>query len=118
MRRLQEEVPGGPQFVTTANFRALKRYNNSDSYAIGVGHLSDRIAGGGPLRASFPPDRYGLRKADRIALQKGLTANGFDIGTADGVIGPKTREAISAYQRRQGLAATGDPSLELLRRLS
>ncbi|MCA2009412.1 lytic murein transglycosylase [Tritonibacter mobilis] len=110
--------PGGPQFVTTANFRALKRYNNSDSYAIGVGHLSDRIAGGGPLRASFPPDRYGLRKADRIALQKGLTANGFDIGTADGVIGPKTREAISAYQRRQGLAATGDPSLELLRRLS
>jgi membrane-bound lytic murein transglycosylase B len=110
--------PGGPEFVTTGNFRALKRYNNSDSYAIGVGHLSDRIAGGGPLRASFPPDRYGLRKADRIALQKGLTANGFDIGAADGVIGPKTREAISTYQRRQGIAVTGDPSLELLRRLN
>ena len=38
--------PGGPRFATTANFRVIKRYNNSDAYAIGVGHLSDRIASG------------------------------------------------------------------------
>ncbi|KUP92961.1 lytic murein transglycosylase [Tritonibacter horizontis] len=110
--------PGGPRFYTTGNFRAIKRYNNSDSYAIGVGHLADRIAGGPPLRAGFPPDRYGLTKDDRIALQQGLTANGFDIGHADGVIGPKTREAISAFQNRKGLPVTGDPSLALLRQLS
>lgn len=108
---------GGPKFSTTANFRALKRYNNSDAYAIGVGHLSDRIAGSGPLRGSFPPDKYGLTKDDRIALQRGLTSSGFGTGGADGVIGPKTREAISAYQQRQGLPVTGEPSLELLRRL-
>ena len=109
--------PGGPRFTTTANFRAIKRYNNSDAYAIGVGHLADRIAGGGPLRADFPPDSYGFTKDDRIALQRGLTARGFDAGGADGVFGDKTRSAISAFQRSQGLPVTGEPSLDLLRRL-
>ncbi|MGX9354537.1 lytic murein transglycosylase [Roseobacteraceae bacterium S113] len=107
--------PGGPRFATTANFRAIKRYNNSDSYAIGVGHLADRIAGGGPIRASFPPDRYGLTKDDRIALQRGLNRAGFDVGEADGIIGSKTRAAIESFQRRRGLPVTGDPSPELLR---
>ncbi len=109
--------PGGPKFSVTSNFRVIKRYNNSDSYAIGVGHLADRIGGGGPLKGSFPPDEYGLTKEDRIALQKGLTAKGFDTGGSDGVIGPNTRKAIRAYQSSLGLPATGDPSVELLRSL-
>ena len=109
--------PGGPRFTTTANFRAIKRYNNSDAYAIGVGHLADRIAGGGPLQASFPPDRYGLTKDDRIALQRGLMRRGFDTGGADGVIGSRTTAAIEAFQRARGLAVTGTPSQALLRAL-
>mgnify|MGYP003123917343 CR=1 FL=1 len=109
--------PGGPRFVVTQNFRAIKRYNNSDSYAIGVGHLADRIAGGGPLRGEFPPDATGLTKSDRVALQQKLTARGFDTEGADGVIGPKTHPAISAYQASRGLAVTGEPSLALLRSL-
>ncbi|MCG7629125.1 lytic murein transglycosylase [Epibacterium sp. MM17-32] len=108
---------GGPRFSVTANFRALKRYNNSDAYAIGVGHLADRIAGGPPLRGSFPPDQYGLTKDDRIALQRKLTAAGFDTGGTDGVIGPNTRDALRAYQQRTGMPVTGDPSPELLRQL-
>jgi lytic murein transglycosylase len=108
---------GGPKFAVTENFRAIKRYNNSDAYAIGVGHLADRIGGGGPLRGSFPPDANGLTKANRIKLQERLTANGFDTGGADGVIGPNSEKAVSAYQASQGLTVTGKPSLELLRRL-
>lgn len=115
-RKLQPQA-GGPVFSVTSNFDVIKRYNNSDSYAIGVGHLADRIAGGGPLRASFPPDRYGLTKEDRILLQKRLTARGFDTGGADGVLGPKSRAAISAYQSSRGLAVTGDPSPALLNSL-
>lgn len=115
-RSLQPQQ-GGPVFTVTSNFNAIKRYNNSDSYAIGVGHLADRIAGGGPLRASFPPDKYGLTKDDRILLQKRLTARGFDTGGADGVLGPKSRAAISDYQSSRGLAATGDPSQALLNSL-
>ena len=113
---IQPQV-GGPRFAVTANFRAIKRYNNSDAYAIGVGHLSDRIAGGGPIRASFPPDQYGMQKADREQLQRRLTARGFDTDGTDGVIGPNSRTAIANYQRSIGQAATGDPSMELLRSL-
>ncbi|MEP3847571.1 MAG: lytic murein transglycosylase [Paracoccaceae bacterium] len=109
--------PGGPRFAVTGNFRAIKRYNNSDAYAIGVGHLADRIGGAGPLRTSFPPDANGLTKADRISLQKRLTAAGFDTDGADGVIGPNSKAAISAYQSSRGLVPTGEPSLELLRGL-
>lgn len=108
---------GGPQFATTANFRVIKRYNNSDAYAIGVGHLSDRIAGAGPLRGSFPPDANGLTKADRITLQQRLTARGFDTQGTDGVIGKNTESAIRAFQATQGLPITGQPSQALLQAL-
>lgn len=110
--------PGGPRFAVTRNFNVIKRYNNSDAYAIGVGHLADRIAGGPPLQTPFPPDENGLTKADRVALQEGLTAAGFDTGGVDGVIGPNSQEAIRAYQRSRGLQPTGVPSLDLLRMVS
>jgi len=108
---------GGPVFSVTGNFGAIKRYNNSDSYALGVGLLADRIGGAGPLRASFPPDANGMTKADRIALQQRLTALGYDTGGADGVIGARTRDAIRAWQASRGLPVTGEPSLALLRSL-
>ncbi|MEM0946259.1 MAG: lytic murein transglycosylase [Pseudomonadota bacterium] len=109
--------PGGPRFAVTRNFAVIKRYNNSDAYAIGVGHLADRIGGAGPLRTPFPPDRYGLTKDDRITLQTRLTARGFDTGGADGVIGPKSQDAIRAYQSSRGLPVTGTPSQALLQSL-
>ena len=109
--------PGGPRFDTTSNFRVIKRYNNSDAYAIGVGHLADRIGGAGPLRGSFPPDANGLTKADRITLQQRLTAGGFDTQGADGVIGRNTESAIRAYQANRGLPVTGTPSQVLLQSL-
>jgi lytic murein transglycosylase len=108
---------GAPYFLLTQNFAVILRYNNAQNYAIGVGHLSDRIAGGGPVQASFGPDATGLTKADRQALQQRLTAQGFDTGGSDGVIGAKTEAAISAYQASAGLPITGKPSLELLQRL-
>jgi lytic murein transglycosylase len=108
---------GGPYFLLTQNFAVILRYNNAQNYAIGVGHLSDRIAGGGPVQASFGPDATGMTKADRQELQQRLTARGFDTEGSDGVIGAKTEAAISAYQASAGLPVTGKPSLELLQRL-
>jgi membrane-bound lytic murein transglycosylase B len=109
--------PGGPRFNTTSNFRVIKRYNNSDAYAIGVGHLADRIGGAGPLRGSFPPDAHGLTKADRITLQQRLSARGFDTQGSDGVIGRNTESAIRAYQASRRLPVTGVPSQGLLQSL-
>ena len=108
---------GGPRFETTSNFRVIKRYNPSDAYAIGVGHLADRIGGAGPLRGSFPPDENGMTRDDRITLQRRLTALGFDTQGADGVIGRNTEAAIRAYQASRGLPETGTPSQSLLQSL-
>ena len=104
----------GPAFAVYRNFSVLLTYNNAINYGIGVGHLSDRLAGGGPLRGSFPPDANGLTLEDRKALQRSLNAAGFDVGEADGVIGSRTVAAIEAYQTRAGLPVTGTPSPALL----
>ena len=108
------EGMGGPAFMTFRNFTAITRYNNSESYVIGVGHLSDRILGRGPIRGNFPPDATGMTIENRKEMQRLLTAKGYDTEGADGVIGGKTRSAISAYQSNRGMAVTGEPSLDLL----
>lgn len=107
----------GPAFMVFRNFTVITRYNNAESYVIGVGHLADRIAGGPAIRGRFPPDAQGMTIENRKALQRALNRKGFDVGTADGVIGSKTTTAIEAYQRSQGLSVTGTPSLDLLKRL-
>ncbi len=108
---------GGPDLLLYANYNVILRYNNAQSYAIGVGHLSDRIAGAGALRASFGPDAAGMTIDQRRALQQRLASLGHDIGTPDGVIGAKTNAAISAYQAANGMAVTGQPSLGLLQKM-
>jgi len=105
---------GGVKFTVSPNFDVIKTYNNSDLYAIGVGHLADRIGGADPLQGSFPPDRNGLAKQDRLAIQRGLAARGYDVGTIDGVIGAKTEAAIRVFQQKQGLAVTGIATLQIL----
>lgn len=105
---------GGPAFTVTRNFDVLKTYNNSDFYALSVGHLADRLAGAGPLRGRFPPDANGLTRADRIGVQRALQARGYEVGTIDGVIGPLSEAAIRDFQAARGLAVTGRATPELL----
>lgn len=107
----------GPAFILWRNFTAISRYNNAVNYVIGVGHLSDRLKGGGPIRGSFPPDAQGLSLADRQDLQRRLTAAGYDTQGTDGVIGSKSVSAIQAYEAANGLPVTGMATLALLQRL-
>jgi membrane-bound lytic murein transglycosylase B len=110
-------LPGGangPAFLLYRNFNVILRYNNAENYALGIGHLSDRLNGAGPLMASFGPDAQGMTLQDRQALQRKLTAAGFDTQGSDGVIGAKTVTAISDFQRARGLPVTGQPTLALL----
>jgi len=108
---------GGPAFLLTQNFNVILRYNNAENYAIGVGHLSDRLLGRPAVQASWGADATGMTIADRQELQRRLTAAGFDTEGSDGVIGAKTRAAISAYQASIGVPVTGEPSVALLQRL-
>lgn len=107
----------GPGLMAFGNFRSIWRYNPAENYVIGIGHLSDRLIGGPPIRGSFPPDENGLTRAGRQEVQRLLTRSGFDTGGADGVIGPASRGAIQDYQRANGLAVDGVASAALLAHL-
>ena len=107
----------GPAFLTLHNFDVIKRYNNADSYALGVGHLGDRLMGGGPFVASWPRTYQPLDEAGRQELQVLLTRKGFDTNGTDGTIGPATLGAIRSYQQVVGLEPDGNPSQELLQHL-
>ena len=111
---LLPDSPRGPAFLIFRNFTVLMRYNNSEFYVIGIGHLSDRLRGGGPIRGNFQPDRFGLRMGDRQDLQRRLTRAGFDTQGTDGVIGPNSEAAIRAWQQARGLPVTGQPSRAML----
>lgn len=117
MGRLYMPMGGnGPVFVVLKNFDVIKRYNNSDSYALAVGHLADRIIGSKGFAATWPADTA-LKKDERKQVQAMLLRRGYDIGTADGVIGPKTRAAVIDFQARAGLLPDGHVSGNLLKHL-
>jgi membrane-bound lytic murein transglycosylase B len=110
-------VPGGhagPAFLTYENFRVIMKWNRSEYYALAVGHLADRIAGAGALSRPLPEDGVRLSRDQVLVLQADLQALGFDPGAPDGIMGPATREALSAFQRRTGLIADGHLDQELM----
>jgi lytic murein transglycosylase len=99
--------PSGPGFLVFANFDAIYSYNQAESYALAISHLADRLAGHPGLRTPWPTDDPGLSRAERLQLQKLLLARGYDIGEADGKIGPASQAAIADAEQRLGMPPTG-----------
>ena len=107
----------GPAFLTLQNFRVIMKYNPAEAYALAIGHLADRLAGGGPFVQSWPRDEHVLTIAERYELQQLLERRGFDIGTPDGLLGPRTRLAIRNFQAATGQVPDGFASNHVLDRL-
>jgi len=97
----------GPAFLVTNNYDVIKRYNNSDVYALGVAMLGDRIYGASPLRGTWPVEDPILGLQQRIELQQALTSLGYDVGEPNGRIGSRTRDAIRDFQDKRGLRPDG-----------
>jgi lytic murein transglycosylase len=104
----------GPAFIVTDNYAVLKEYNNSDAYALAVGHLADRIAGGGPIRARWPADDRPLPRDLRVALQKKLAALGYRVTDFEGHIDFDLRDYVRAEQKKRDMVPDGNPTLALL----
>ena len=107
----------GPAFLVGSNFLAILRYNNSTSYALAVGLLAQRLAGGPGMQAPWPRDLPALTRSQLLELQTALAQRGFAVGTPDGMMGPATRDGLRRYQRSVGLPADGYPTPEVLERL-
>ena len=104
----------GPAFVVTPNFYVIKQYNNSDLYGLFISHAADRIASGDSNFAGKWGDVGGLLRSDIAALQRALEAKGYDVGSADGLPGFKTRRSIGKWQAKNGRPATCFPDADLV----
>lgn len=107
----------GPAFLVTDNYAVIKTYNSSDAYALGVGHLGDRIVGGPAIQARWPTDEPTLDKDQRQEVQKSLVALGLYQGETDGKLGSKTRDAVRQFQIQRGLVADGYANPAMLKEL-
>ena len=67
----------------------------------------DRMAGIGFAASAATPVQLVAYDPLVYRAQLALTRQGFDVGAPDGVMGPRTRAGIEAYQRAQGLPVTG-----------
>ncbi|HWT30508.1 MAG TPA: lytic murein transglycosylase [Propylenella sp.] len=107
----------GPAFLLLRNHFVIKRYNNATAYAIGVGHLADRLRGAGSFVQPWPSADRPLTTAELAELQERLARAGLYEGSIDGKIGPRSRAAIRAFQSGRGMIADGFAGLELLETL-
>ncbi len=104
----------GPGFLMLKNFFVLKKYNNSDFYALAVGLLADRIAGKSGMIQSWPRPLGSLSINGKFELQELLKEKGFYQGEIDGSLGPMSREAVRKFQQSQNMVVDGNPTLEVL----
>ncbi|HZL31326.1 MAG TPA: lytic murein transglycosylase [Pseudolabrys sp.] len=107
----------GPGFLMLPNFRVIMRYNPAEAYALAIGHLSDRLRGGGTFAQGWPRYERVLTREERLELQQLLERRGFDVGEPDGRLGAKTRAALRDFQARIGRVPDGFASASLLQRL-
>lgn len=107
----------GPAFVILNNFGVIKHYNNANTYALAVGHLSDRLRGGGPFVGEWPEHETPFSVEEGERLQAYLTTAGYYSGPIDGDLGSGSRQAIRDFQRKLGMNPDGVATRDLLRRL-
>ena len=91
----------------TGNYLVLKGYNFSDSYALAVAHLADRLKGSGGFADDWPRDTQFPNLAQRKAIQEALIKLGLYDGVVDGRIGPISQAAYAQFQASQGEVADG-----------
>ena len=106
----------GPAFLATENFQVIRRYNTSDLYALFVGNLADRIAGGGDFHT--PSAKVGQPRTAQVKeIQKRLNEIGYPMGVADGKIGSITRRQVGIYQKKHRLKIDCWPTAAVLSHL-
>jgi membrane-bound lytic murein transglycosylase B len=104
----------GPAFLLLRNHFVIKRYNNATAYALGVGHLADRLRGGEAFAQAWPASDRPLSRDETAELQQHLARVGLYEGAIDGKIGPRSRAAIRAFQSKSGMIADGFAGVRLL----
>ena len=112
--------PDGKHHIQCALFAGSAwHHRRGDSAAGGARELVRRDGDASAGSTDLPPSELGEGGPQLVvrAVQRELAARGFDGGPADGTANDKTKAAITAYQKAQGLPITGVATDELLRHI-
>jgi len=104
----------GPAFLVYDNFDVIKRWNNSDFYALAVGILSDKISQIPTSNVETFPKNGNISTDEIKQFQTVLKEQGFYNGKIDGINGSRLKEAVILYQKKQGIFPDGFLSKEIL----
>jgi len=107
----------GPAFLVGENFEVIKRYNNSDVFALAASQIADRAQGRGGIRAAWPANDPQLTRDERVALQKRMKALGHPVNDFEGRIDFDLRDEIRLEQAKHGMVPDGHPTRELMERI-
>jgi membrane-bound lytic murein transglycosylase B len=103
----------GPAFMVFDNFDVVMRWNRSVNYALTVAQLAHQLAGGSAL-ATKAGEAGALSIEQLKCMQQALNEMGFDAGSVDGMLGPRTQTAIRVYQAINQLPVDGYPAPSVL----
>jgi len=106
----------GPAFLVSANFYVLKQYNETDVYALFIGHLADRLRGGSALAGAWAPIAT-MKRGEIRSMQERLRVQGYDVGKVDGLVGFATRTAVGQWQGKNHRPETCFPDAALIQTL-
>ena len=109
-------VPG-PAFIVTPNFDVIKDYNDSDVYALAIGHLSDLMQGGGPFKAAWPAQARNCRATTGSRCKESLpncatTRRGFPPTSIS-----RCATSSALEQKKYGLVTDGHPNAALMTKM-
>jgi len=107
----------GPAFLVSENFEVIKRYNNSDVFALAASQIADRARGRSGIRAAWPANDSQLTRGERIALQKRMKELGHPVNDFEGRIDFDLRDEIRIEQAKYGMVPDGHPTRELLEKI-
>ena len=103
----------GPLFLTFPNFQRVMKWNKSELYALSVCFLADMLSEQW-TEIAHPRSNQKLSTQDVVQIQDHLKDLGYYPEDPDGLVGPKTRQAILTFQKARGIPEDGYPSKELL----
>ncbi|MGN0919277.1 MAG: lytic murein transglycosylase [Alphaproteobacteria bacterium] len=116
-RLISPQGADGPVFLVFPNFEYLRRWNGLELYGLTTCLLADILVDSRKPH-DYPTNFEPLRTETIINMQEILAQEGYNIGTPDGKLGPKTRAALRDFQKKNNLKQDGYPNKDTLIKLN
>ena len=104
----------GKAYMILPNFKRIMIWNRSENYALAVSKLADYVKNSEKCKPINTGNKYALTNVDVKKVQKFANKILRTNLKADGILGPKTKNAVKMLQKKAKLQQDGYPDYQLL----